>query len=521
MSNATENLADPNFLAFLAHGLDEAQDRTQRRDAQSFLDDRLLKRQAAILDSLAYISVSREQSQVVAVGAVLLDDGNGIQILVAENQPLQRALLDYIRDVFHRLSRISAERPVAQGEGSPPVSRFIPAVKATSGFERGLVDLEIVIILHCWKKLRQRATKNLKQNNFMLTADDICGDPAQERTDLDETERDLLVRLQTYAGIDHANLKRLADNIQLLVALLSQVPDETRAKGVRACLEDLLTARRPLQQQNDFFVLWNSYTRCRLVNKGAVVRKEPNAFHWLSKVLSIREHFLRIANIVNSPTLSKVLLHGVLVDEVKNTVPRPNKFSVDHNGMQRVLAAAGCTPEDSQEESMDDLFTRIRNKQPSKAKLTMSKLDVTSSAPVHCECQMLAHIHAHAKIHYIGVSKLSCGFCDAYFSSYRSITGSKMCTRGTHGQTANWTCPTITDTIVDSDIRKDLCLTLLKKIRKGWKDFRRGSLSSQSTTTSGEERSWESALAEQVGWDKQAFATGLDLPPRSNNLPRS
>ncbi|KAJ6585025.1 hypothetical protein B0H19DRAFT_1107728 [Mycena capillaripes] len=72
-----------DFLAFVAHGLGEANNFVQRHTATI---NEIVKRQAAVLDSLAYLMVS-EQNQVVAVGVQLVEENrSGITIFVAENR---------------------------------------------------------------------------------------------------------------------------------------------------------------------------------------------------------------------------------------------------------------------------------------------------------------------------------------------------------------------------------------------------------------------------------------------------
>ncbi|KAJ6585024.1 hypothetical protein B0H19DRAFT_1107727 [Mycena capillaripes] len=109
------------------------------------------------------------------------------------------------------------------------------------------------------------------------------------------------------------------------------------------------------------------------------------------------------------------------------------------------------------------------------------KLETTFPTPVHCECQLLASLHARPALPYIGVSKSSCVFCDDYFAVYREKTKSALCTRGTHGQTAPWTCPTLNDPAVDMAVREAVCSNLLARIRKGWEEYRRSPLSSKGS----------------------------------------
>lgn len=99
--------------------------------------------------------------------------------------------------------------------------------------------------------------------------------------------------------------------------------------------------------------------------------------------------------------------------------------------------------------------------------------EIESPMPAHCECQLLAKIHNRPAIPYIGVSKLSCAFCDTYFAAYRDATRSKIRTRGANGKSADWSYPVLAeDPLVDAKIRKQVSSELLLKISDGWSQYR-------------------------------------------------
>ena len=84
---------------------------------------------------------------------------------------------------------------------------------------------------------------------------------------------------------------------------------------------------------------------------------------------------------------------------------------------------------------------------------------------------------------YIGVSKLSCAFCDLYFAAYRDQMKVDVYTHGTHGQTTAWMCPDFPDNAaVKDDFCKKLCAYI--KLRVTEERLRRLSMTSQSTTAS-------------------------------------
>ena len=58
---------------------------------------------------------------------------------------------------------------------------------------------------------------------------------------------------------------------------------------------------------------------------------------------------------------------------------------------------------------------------------------------------------------YIGVSKLSCAFCELYFAAYRDYKGVKAYTHGTRGQATPWMCPASPE---DDGVKALFCVKL-------------------------------------------------------------
>ncbi|KAJ7785874.1 hypothetical protein B0H16DRAFT_7896 [Mycena metata] len=280
----------------------------------------------------------------------------------------------------------------------------------------------------------------------------------------------------------------MAQVIQAMEKILALPAKHT--KEVRASIQLLLEAKLKLDKKPQFFKAWDVYTLSR---KDRTVKKRPNAFRWLCKVVAIREHFLRIAGVATSVTLAHLLLHDIDVEIVDNPIPKV-ALKLDEPALQEILNAA------INSEVLFDDSKSTRDFLNLQRLVNLCNAESSLNRPVHCECRLLAHIHRKVPaVPYIGVSKLSCGYCDAYFEAYRKITESKICTRGSHGQSASWTCPVLPeDPDSDSNIRKEVCSMLLQKIRIGWAQYRRSSLDSQRTSASGVTESNEVALDELI-----------------------
>ncbi|KAJ7675787.1 hypothetical protein DFH06DRAFT_668571 [Mycena polygramma] len=464
----------PDCLAFVARALDEVNN-VEHRKTLSSLQARLIQRHASVLDSLAYISVSQTK-QVVAVGAKLVNGDGHVVVLVAENGSPVPGLLEHLRDILNRLKRINAERP--------PMHRVEGYLsKAESTFEREIADLEVAILKYSWPQLRHRVKK--RHENFIETAHDICGSPAQERTDLDDYEQDLLARLQASPALDHDTLRTIAHDIKTLAAVLELDASDELAKSIRTNLAGSLILYRRFHTSIETFELWNKYSRSRLEHKNAVVKKQPDVLRWLGKIVATRGHFLRIADIATSWTFPQLLLQNAQVQGVQPPSPRP--ISLDTHSMNQILEDAGCEVEQGSDSDnavrqfMEMLETTHHES------MTDGKLELTSPTP-HCECQLLANLHNHPSIPYIGLSKLPCSFCDLFFTAYRDATNTEMYTRATHNQTVAWAHPTLVEDLAcDADIREAVTLKLLARIRKGWDEYRR-SLPDSADSPSGTHR---------------------------------
>ncbi|KAJ7467144.1 hypothetical protein FB451DRAFT_1484373 [Mycena latifolia] len=492
MSNPAQ-LLDPDCLAFVARALEQANDdagKTRRPAAQSSLEVRLVQRQADVLDSIARILVSQPRNQVVAVVAQLLQsadrDGNTTLLLVAENsdRPLLPSVITHLRDVFDRLTRIRAALPPAltTEKGFPP---FIDS-DTELAHERELVGLEEAILKYSWSKFRQRLTKNNRHKNFISVVADIYGVSAEQRTsDLDQVERDSLHLLQNYNKVDSEQLMRVADVIRKFSVLMEMpgAPTEDHIEYIRPHLHLLHTDHKELQGHGDFFAIWNQYSQHRLEKGGKKLKKELDVFGWLSKVVSITEHYVRITTLASSPTLSSRLLDVVKIQGLNNPIPQTKPIFLDRAGTEEVLGAAGR--EVSGDDGVDGFLAMLADAHG--AQLSEGTLAITHKAPVHCECALLAAIHGRPAIPYIGVSKPSCACCETYFTAYRDATGSKIYTRG-GSQNRPWTYPVFDlDAELDATIRAQVTSKLLAKIRNGWDMHRR---TSKSTSASGEERRW-------------------------------
>ncbi|KAJ7223179.1 hypothetical protein GGX14DRAFT_657560, partial [Mycena pura] len=461
-----------DVLAFVACGLHKSNDKEEINTVMSTLTG-VLKRQARILDALAYISVSFAEKQVVAVGMQIFPEKTVIH--VAENGGLAPEILPYLKDLFRRLQILHERRPNQQR--SQVVPDYVD-FRTTDPFEQELVEFEQEILQFCWNKQKQRLMKNSRATNLMNIVDEVCGTPAAQRTDLSEVETECLAGLQASPEFDRVQLEELGRTIGDLVTTLALPPTSTGALQLRTFLAAIADICENFRQKVEFVLLWNGYTELfvkRTTTK--MVSKAPDVLHWLSKVTVIRKHCLRLADVATSTTLSTFLLNNFEIKAVANSVQQMS-HSLSFQTLKSILAAAGCDMDEDPESAGEflEMLAKVHDG---------GNLVTRASTPIHCECILLSCLHGQSYIPYIGVSKLSCGFCSDYFAAYREATTSPVCTRGTHGQTASWRCPPL-DATLNAELNSRLSSKILTRIKKGWEQRRPSSLSSQSTDASGE-----------------------------------
>ncbi|KAJ7675813.1 hypothetical protein DFH06DRAFT_1466605 [Mycena polygramma] len=480
MSDPTE---DVELLAYVAHNIENACGQQKRHAGLSSLSDAVKQRHADVLDSLAHILVAKERDQVFAVGALLAANQTPpLQIVIAENRPALPEVKLHLEKIFVHLQNIHDLRDGRERSRLAPT--FIPEPENEYQRARALVQLETDILTYSWAKIGHRFSKNGRNQNVIKTIKEIYGSPANEREDFSKEDQDHLGRLQSAAFVrDHATLRNLETQVTLLGALLSSNLEPEHTSEARILLYGVYKSKVALETQMDFMRLWDLYIERYLqkqppskkANSNGKTRSEqcktPNTLRWLSKVVSIFEHYLRIADIATSASLSALLLGGpIKISTVKNPPATSEIVPLDSTTMQQILVAAKC---DIPDKSIDE-FLQISPCGEKEREITRT---------VHCECQLLAYIHAQPAIPYIGLSKPPCTFCAIYFEAYRAVTNTPIYTCGSHGKTIDWKCPTLPDTEKEAGIGQALRTKLLKVIATGWSTYHRNSKDSQSTGT--------------------------------------
>lgn len=245
------------LLAAIAWGLHDAKG---RKEFSNFGTD-AERRQARVLDSLAYLLVSREANQVIAVGLRLRSDESGLEVLVAENEDPLEATLNHLTYIIRCLREIYAELPV---QDKLRITSFYPS-DTESSFERKSIRLECAIIKHSRAKLSQRFRKYSRYMHFIETAEDVCGLPAAQRADItNDEERRYLHALQTSEQCSREDVETQVKVIQSFLAIseLDEFSDAD-ADDVRILLHRMTAWKEKVQRSNSYRRQWDAYTACK------------------------------------------------------------------------------------------------------------------------------------------------------------------------------------------------------------------------------------------------------------------
>ncbi|RDX47173.1 hypothetical protein OH76DRAFT_798535 [Lentinus brumalis] len=533
-------LTDPDWLALLLRGFQDYNE-THRRNALAArynlngsklaTDNKILRRSAPVLDSLARLLVSEESDQIVSVTLVPPDGDDPAEFFVAENGRIPIAAAGQLTTIVRHLR---TARTLYVQAGMPKAGEITLELEAEpTPLTSELLRLERALHRHCWNKERRRLVKDGRVRRFEELVEDVCGVPAGSRVDLAPKERAALEALQ---GVGEADLTALESTLASLTVLETsfKIPpdaaatvDGTTQRFVDVVVDHMRQLDGEASENSALWALCDNYISAKttlqhVVREQARAADQPSSppstplfsvGRWLTKVTSVTRDFRLIIRAILSPTIA-ALIEGM---EPKVsclpplTVPR-RTFKVSKDLVKSTLKLAGWSDlatNDSDTDTFLDEFMETFKKnfakrdrrcsssslaEPSSPAVTITgdTWEYDAATVLHCECVVLAKLHELAPerriIPYVGVSKLSCALCDAYFDCYRKATRAAICTAGTHGQLTNWATPSLyTDPTTDARVRE----TLL-----GWLQTR---LVVEATNAKGRGGSSQSAVASDPG----------------------
>ena len=233
---------NPNWLALLLCGLHEDESRRAPLPATDdpTLDDKLFKRYAPALDSIARLLVYKKQQQVVAVAFKFATFADPPTVIVAQSNEVDAkvkkgldSLLSHLRHI--RALYVARYGPYSSSDEGAAVNELDPEDPLRTSCITG----ELHALHYCWKKNQARFTKHGRYKTFLKLVADVEGDPANQRRDISDP-----AELRTLTGLralSVADQKRLRDVRSHIESIRDLILDKTMVGTDAPTVDDLET----------------------------------------------------------------------------------------------------------------------------------------------------------------------------------------------------------------------------------------------------------------------------------------
>ncbi|KAH9846793.1 hypothetical protein C2E23DRAFT_788670 [Lenzites betulinus] len=460
---------DPDYLCALAVCLNDV-----HPPRHSVVDPPLPKgdfKNAVVLDAFAQLLVHEGRDQVVAIRAGL--NAGHIELYVSENTVSSSLAVEHLGNICKQLIDIRATIEASPNRATilDAISKRDHILKDGDDTEPAFASLHALrrsLIRHSIGRIQARFTKLNWPEKVDHVLANIKGPPANTRNDLSSGGLDALGLLQRSDII-----QRSVDTFTRAVGLIRQSIEKGSDYDVdevhKACMVlDHLGRRIPAA----LMVRFDQFLHAYAVRTHHPLQKPPNIAKWLRKVSFVIADYLVLSKILTTPALSALFGDNVAIHSVLNRPPK-RAFVTNLEIEMITTTFAGLGFNVVNFKNIQDLIGAVHR-----------VANTTKIKHVHCECALLCRLEqrGQAMLPYIGVSKLSCVSCDMFFACHRSIKGSEVRTRGTHGRATAWMWPNLPD---DDPIRVRFCDKLRQYLTQRLEDAQRRwkpSSSSQSTT---------------------------------------
>ena len=258
------------------HGIDDPGDSGDRKAYEPPEHESLARRQARILDSLAYILVSQARKDVVAVGVIVTNSGSPrvddpdsgsehssstIEVLIANNGVIGDDAREYLESVLKSLQEIRKANPGIQGSQRLGLDAIL--ADTTETHEKMLVNLELSILERVWPKLRQRFQKSHRDATFLQIVEYIRGPRARDRMDIPEDLRVILHDLQSSQELLYQADVDMGERMGFLQQLLKLFPTSEAGDFTRRILHEVHKWTQTLGKHPEFIRNWNDFASCQ------------------------------------------------------------------------------------------------------------------------------------------------------------------------------------------------------------------------------------------------------------------
>ena len=414
---------------------------------------RLEARFSRLLDSIANLLVSAPQHEVYAVA--LQGAPPSIQLVVAGNAAVPKKTTEHIDTLWQRLQKLAEDyakfHNLSDTVDFPPQAKRDKLPPSTRGC---IIQFEREALQFCGEKLNRRFSKYLASFKQI----DCSGLPPKSRF------------LDVYSAL------------MALTELL-----EERADFKDNEWESFADAYRSFDRQVDLLLEENlAYLYERMKKVFPIDR-------YLRKVTAFSKDIKILLNRANSPRMLPWFRSKLTVEAIAPSGPLDFSLPKSPDEWREVVNSALESINKAKEQACE-----LREEIPSKVMGDIKKIinkPCNHQIYAHCECTLLAHMHANRDqkfLPHIGVSKLSCRVCFFTIQAVNIVYQTNFYTKGSHNKWYYpWAVPSIfaADKAVTSEIYSNLA-DLFGSVYAGFRpktqrldsDSERGNLSSADDT---------------------------------------
>ncbi|PUU77574.1 hypothetical protein B9Z19DRAFT_1085909 [Tuber borchii] len=407
-----------------------------------------------VLDALSSISVSREKSQVIAVGLQMNHETNEIRLLIADNHHVSQALLHHLNKVWRKLQSLSdryAEHRVRTGRSENPqyqvVSPDIPIQVAALK-----VEIFRDVYLYSLQKQMRRVDKWFQRlGKFVRALLERRGPSNLDdfEQNLSDTVIVLLIALKLVCKLRDNPETPLTDTEWAVVCSHSMAANEN-VGGLLADRNESGCEILAEELKDDFHT-----------------GNPPEAFalrRALVKLTALPQHIETLFGFAHSPRLRPALQYSMSIVGVPGRCRNAELPSKQAGWAQFLKTIWG-----EEHRWHKNVAWELAGKKWFAAQKYMCM--------IHCECKLIHYLetsHASrwdnvARFPYLGVSKLSCGACRIWISSFNELGGRQYYTRGSHDKWYwPWGMPIMgpaLDKVMDKMMAKEVLLAYISHER--------------------------------------------------------
>ncbi|RPA90222.1 hypothetical protein L873DRAFT_1821518 [Choiromyces venosus 120613-1] len=363
-----------------------------------------------ILDALAHISVSRKESQVVAIGLQLNSRKQEIRLTVAENEKVTDGLVNHLTKIWRKLQVLSVEYEKNRGGRWDKSELRSPEMPKKVGRSLKMGIFRDIYQYSLEKQMRRidKWSKGLRR--FMKEL----------------LKRRVFLHLQGF----ELSLYKAVVALLLAVEVVSKLHDNPKDQLTESEWE-LAYSQSILANKHVKIVLADrKESGCEILAQelGDHLSQDPFQLRRaLEKLTSLSRHIETLFGFAHSPRLRPALRYRLFTSAVPkkaHTVELPTS----PEEWKSFLEVACDKHYDFQETHAVELAESFGS----------SKW----VCPVHCECGLIQYLHAKQgnqwdyvpPFSYIGVSKLSCSACRIWIETFNEQSGRRFYTRCSHGK---------------------------------------------------------------------------------------